>query len=121
MLVVDITKGVQTQTAECLVIGDITCDHMIVVLNKVDLVPQEKREAQVEKVFILLKNKRKKYEAADTKGKLGRYTYLGQHLLTCKQYIIHIQVKWSDYQHLLCKFESKVLSESIKIKYEAEK
>lgn len=56
MLVVDITKGVQTQTAECLVIGDITCDHMIVVLNKVDLVPQEKREAQVEKVFILLKN-----------------------------------------------------------------
>lgn len=82
MLVVDITKGVQTQTAECLVIGEITCDHMIVVLNKVDLVPQEKREAQVEKVFILLKNKRKKYEAADTKGKLGRYTY--QHLLTCK-------------------------------------
>lgn len=53
ILVVDITKGVQTQTAECLVIGEITCDHMIVVLNKVDLVPQEKREAQVEKVYIL--------------------------------------------------------------------
>lgn len=60
MLVVDITKGVQTQTAECLVIGEITCDHMIVVLNKVDLVPQEKREAQVEKVFILLKNKKER-------------------------------------------------------------
>lgn len=53
ILVVDISKGVQTQTAECLVIGEITCDHMIVVLNKVDLVPQEKREAQVEKVYIL--------------------------------------------------------------------
>ncbi|XP_061196258.1 selenocysteine-specific elongation factor-like [Saccostrea echinata] len=50
MLVVDITKGMQTQTAECLVIGEITCDHMIVVLNKVDLIPQEKRQAQVEKM-----------------------------------------------------------------------
>lgn len=52
MLVVDITKGMQTQTAECLVIGEITCDHMIIVLNKVDLIPQEKREAQVEKVRV---------------------------------------------------------------------
>lgn len=50
ILVVDVVKGMQTQTAECLVIGEITCDHMIVVLNKVDLIPPEKREAQVEKV-----------------------------------------------------------------------
>ncbi|XP_062586633.1 selenocysteine-specific elongation factor-like [Saccostrea cucullata] len=50
MLVVDITKGMQTQTAECLVIGEITCDHMIIVLNKVDLIPQEKRQAQVDKM-----------------------------------------------------------------------
>ena len=50
ILVVDVVKGMQTQTAECLVIGEITCDHMIVVLNKVDLIPPEKREAHVEKV-----------------------------------------------------------------------
>ena len=50
MLVVDITKGIQTQTAECLVIGEITCQKMIVVLNKVDLIPAEKKEAMIEKV-----------------------------------------------------------------------
>jgi selenocysteine-specific elongation factor len=37
VLVVDVVKGVQTQTAECLVIGEVTTDNMIVVLNKVDL------------------------------------------------------------------------------------
>ena len=50
MLVVDVTKGVQTQTAECLVIGEITCPQMIVVLNKVDLIPEAKRDAHIEKV-----------------------------------------------------------------------
>ena len=50
ILVVDINKGIQTQTAECLVIGQITCDKMIVVLNKCDLIPEAKRTQQVEKV-----------------------------------------------------------------------
>ena len=35
---------------QCLVIGEITCDHMIVVLNKIDLVEPSKREAQIAKV-----------------------------------------------------------------------
>jgi len=35
VLVIDITKGIQTQTAECLVIGEILCDKLIVCLNKV--------------------------------------------------------------------------------------
>lgn len=35
ILVVDITKGVQTQTAECLVIAETLLDNLIVVLNKV--------------------------------------------------------------------------------------
>lgn len=56
-LVVDVVKGMQTQTAECLVIGEITCDKMIVVLNKVDLLPPEKREASVEKVKVLSENR----------------------------------------------------------------
>ncbi|KAL5479990.1 hypothetical protein EMCRGX_G023603 [Ephydatia muelleri] len=50
LLVVDVTKGIQTQTAECLVIGEITCDHMIVVLNKTDLVEPSKRENHISKV-----------------------------------------------------------------------
>jgi hypothetical protein len=33
--VIDITKGIQTQTAECLVIGEITTKKLVVVLNKV--------------------------------------------------------------------------------------
>jgi selenocysteine-specific translation elongation factor len=54
MLVVDITKGVQTQTAECLVIGEITCDKMIVVLNKIDMIPVDKRPATIDRVGIHL-------------------------------------------------------------------
>ena len=44
VLVVDINKGIQTQTAECLVIGEIICNKMLVVLNKVDMVPENKRK-----------------------------------------------------------------------------
>jgi len=53
MLVVDVTKGVQTQTAECLVIGEITCDKMIIVLNKIDLIAEDKRAATIEKVIVI--------------------------------------------------------------------
>lgn len=49
ILVLDVTKGMQTQTAECLVIGEITCKKMIIVLNKTDLLPQEKRQAVIDK------------------------------------------------------------------------
>ncbi|XP_077181525.1 selenocysteine-specific elongation factor [Paroedura picta] len=50
MLVIDITKGMQTQSAECLIIGQIACQKMIVVLNKIDLLPEEKRQGAVEKM-----------------------------------------------------------------------
>ena len=50
ILVVDIVKGMQTQTAECLVIGEITCSKMMVVLNKVDLLPEPTRNASIQKM-----------------------------------------------------------------------
>lgn len=50
LLVVDVTKGMQTQTAECLVIGEIMCRNMVVVLNKIDLLPLEKRSSLIEKM-----------------------------------------------------------------------
>ncbi|GBG89227.1 hypothetical protein CBR_g48935 [Chara braunii] len=51
ILVVDITKGIQTQTAECLVIGEISpCRDMIVALNKVDLLPEAARTQQAERM-----------------------------------------------------------------------
>ena len=45
LLVVDATKGVQTQTAECLVVGEILTDQLVVVLNKVDLLEAAGRAA----------------------------------------------------------------------------
>ena len=59
LLVIDITKGIQTQTAECLIIGEITCDKMLVVLNKIDLIEEDQRQPTIEKVgddgsFLLL-------------------------------------------------------------------
>ncbi|XP_007666510.2 selenocysteine-specific elongation factor [Ornithorhynchus anatinus] len=50
MLVIDVTKGMQTQSAECLVIGQIACKKMIVVLNKIDLLPEGKRQATIDKM-----------------------------------------------------------------------
>ncbi|XP_010615625.1 selenocysteine-specific elongation factor isoform X2 [Fukomys damarensis] len=50
MLVIDVTKGMQTQSAECLVIGQIACQKMIVVLNKIDLLAEGKRQAAIDKM-----------------------------------------------------------------------
>nr|XP_021150250.1 selenocysteine-specific elongation factor isoform X1 [Columba livia] len=50
MLVIDVTKGMQTQSAECLVIGQIACQRMVVVLNKIDLLPEGKRQSAIEKM-----------------------------------------------------------------------
>ena len=50
VLVIDAVKGVQTQTAECIVIGEISCNNLIVALNKVDMIPADQREDRVDKV-----------------------------------------------------------------------
>ncbi len=50
MLVIDIVKGVQTQTAECLIIGEICCDRLLIVLNKLDLIEESKRQSAVDKM-----------------------------------------------------------------------
>ena len=50
LLIVDITKGFQTQTAECLVLGEIVCPKLIVVLTKTDCLSVEKRKPTIEKV-----------------------------------------------------------------------
>lgn len=50
LLVIDIQKGVQTQTAECLIIGEICCDRLLVVLNKLDLVEESKRAVTIDKM-----------------------------------------------------------------------
>ena len=55
LLVIDVTKGIQTQTAECLVIGEIVCTKMMVIINKVDMLPEDKRNIQLEKMMKKLK------------------------------------------------------------------
>jgi len=49
LLVVDIVKGFQTQTAECLVVAEIMTNKLIIVLNKIDLLPVENREKLIER------------------------------------------------------------------------
>ncbi|KRX02832.1 Translation protein, beta-barrel domain [Pseudocohnilembus persalinus] len=43
-LVIDVNKGIQTQTAECLVIGELLINKMIVILNKIDMIPEQDRQ-----------------------------------------------------------------------------
>ncbi|KAJ1639557.1 P-loop containing nucleoside triphosphate hydrolase protein [Pavlovales sp. CCMP2436] len=50
LLVIDLTKGIQTQTAECLVVGELTADELIVVLNKQDLLPEATRTEKLDKM-----------------------------------------------------------------------
>lgn len=54
VLVIDVNKGVQTQTAECLVIGELLISKMIVVLNKIDLIPEPERNAILQKKMAAL-------------------------------------------------------------------
>ncbi len=55
LLVIDVTKGIQTQTAECLVIGEIICTKMMVIINKLDLIEESKRDQHIEKMMKKLK------------------------------------------------------------------
>ena len=50
ILVVDATKGIQTQTAECLVIAEMTTKNLIVALNKIDLFSEDERLDKVRQV-----------------------------------------------------------------------
>jgi len=56
LLVIDVNKGIQTQTAECIVIGEILTDHLVIALNKVDLIPEAQRAQKIEKVANGLKS-----------------------------------------------------------------
>lgn len=48
LLIIDINKGIEVQTAECLVLGELLGLKLIVVLNKCDMLG-EKREEKIEK------------------------------------------------------------------------
>lgn len=50
ILVVDVQKGFETQTGECLILGEITRKPMIVALNKIDNLEESKRETSIEKI-----------------------------------------------------------------------
>ncbi|XP_036330932.1 selenocysteine-specific elongation factor [Rhagoletis pomonella] len=50
LLVVDAQKGIQTQTAECIVIGELLRRKLIIVVNKIDLLEQATRAAQLQKL-----------------------------------------------------------------------
>lgn len=55
ILVVDVAKGFQTQTAECLVVGEITTNVLIVALNKIDMLPLEGRAAAIARAITKVK------------------------------------------------------------------
>lgn len=53
ILVIDVTKGMQTQTAECLVIAELTLPSdacLVLALNKADLLPAEGRDTALAKL-----------------------------------------------------------------------
>lgn len=54
-LIIDVTKGMQTQTAECLVLAEILSQRMVVVLNKIDQIPQETRAKKIATVTAKLR------------------------------------------------------------------
>lgn len=53
-LVIDINKGIQTQTAECIIVAEMFINKLIVVLNKVDCLEEKaipSKIAVLRKVF----------------------------------------------------------------------
>eukprot|EP00928_Gymnodinium_smaydae_P044208 TRINITY_DN29507_c0_g3_i2.p1 TRINITY_DN29507_c0_g3~~TRINITY_DN29507_c0_g3_i2.p1 ORF type:complete len:680 (-),score=127.05 TRINITY_DN29507_c0_g3_i2:149-2188(-) len=53
-LVIDANKGIQTQTAECMVVAEILANQLIIVLNKVDMIPAAKREKTLKSIVKML-------------------------------------------------------------------
>ena len=49
-LIIDITKGLQTQTSECIIIAEVLNIEMIVVLNKIDLIEESIRLDKIETI-----------------------------------------------------------------------
>lgn len=46
-LVIDINKGIQTQTSECIVIAELFINKLIVVLNKVDCIDEKQLPTRI--------------------------------------------------------------------------
>lgn len=46
-LVIDINKGIQTQTAECIIVAEMFVHKLIVVLNKVDCLEEKVIPAKI--------------------------------------------------------------------------
>lgn len=42
---------IYVQTAECIVIGEITSDKMMIVMNKIDLIPEAERETALKRII----------------------------------------------------------------------
>lgn len=55
LLVIDVKMGIQSQTAECIVIGEILNKQLIVVINKIDELPLESREGELSKFELRLR------------------------------------------------------------------
>lgn len=55
-LVIDVNKGIQTQTAECLVVAEILANQLVIILNKIDMIPEAKREKTLKSVVKMLQN-----------------------------------------------------------------
>jgi selenocysteine-specific elongation factor len=65
LLLLDATKGWQAQTTECLVLAELTSPHLIVVLNKIDMFPEDNREELIEKAKQDVWNKLRKTRFAN--------------------------------------------------------
>jgi selenocysteine-specific translation elongation factor len=51
ILVIDVIKGWQAQTTECFVLAELTCSHLIILLNKVDqIIPNQERDVKIQQV-----------------------------------------------------------------------
>ncbi len=56
VLVIDVVKGIQVQTTECLILGEILSDKMVVALNKIDMINKANREKDLENKISKLRN-----------------------------------------------------------------
>eukprot|EP00397_Hematodinium_sp_SG-2012_P008514 GEMP01008576.1.p1 GENE.GEMP01008576.1~~GEMP01008576.1.p1 ORF type:complete len:660 (+),score=114.32 GEMP01008576.1:32-2011(+) len=54
-LVVDAIKGVQTQTAECIVVAELLVNQLIVIINKIDTVQGDDKEKKIDAMTIKLR------------------------------------------------------------------
>ena len=93
LLVIDAQKGIQTQTAECIILGEILRRKLLVVVNKVDLWAEPERADKLKKLKAKLQKTLAKTAFGDHVAIYDVAALTGLHVKVCSEFHLYF-MQW---------------------------